>query len=173
MSLLMKAGPMKKSLVVKQTDEEKRLEYAERLVELEAELHSYPGRTTKSPPAAIPSVTQIKSAKVRGESVVQFTHHGKNFAVGHTDSTFPGTNHTRGVRRIHFYDEANEVVLAVIGEFENQQFGANFRYRELKTYTPGPWEKPFLTITSGLRTFRADRKEELRRSRAAENRRAR
>jgi hypothetical protein len=146
--------------------EDKTRDYSERLAELEAELNAKPARSAGTPSSALPTVSKIEPAKISGESVVRFVHHGKKFAVGHTDTTFPGTNESRGIRRVHLYDADDTIVLGAVGEFENHQFGANFRPQKLNTYQAGPWEEQFVAITDGLRTFRVDRKEELRLSRA-------
>jgi hypothetical protein len=160
---------MKKRAPAKPAEEDPKLEYPDRLAELEAELRTYPARTSDAPPSAIPSVTDVKIARLAGEEVVCFKHRGKNYAIGHTDKTFAGTNASRGVRTIRLYDGTNAVVLAIAGDYENHQFGANFRFRTLDTYVAGEWEEAFSAITTGLRTFRADRKEELRKHRQAAN----
>jgi len=153
--------------------EEKNRDYSERLAELDSELSAYPARPAGTPQSALPSLSSVEPGRIGDETVVQFVHRGKAFAVGHTDVAFPGTNGSRGIRRIHFYDETKKIVLSVVGEFNNHQFGVNFRSSEMKTYHVGVWEKSFLVVTTGLRAFRADRKEELRQIRArASGRRA-
>jgi hypothetical protein len=140
-------------------------DFCERLAELEAELRSYPERAAQDPRAPMPAIKDVVAARIGHEAVVQFVHRGKTFAVGHIDVSFPGTNGARGVRRIHFY-EGEHLVLEAAGEFENQQFGANLRACQLRKCVPGEWQAPFLEITTGLQTFRGDRKEELRKIRA-------
>jgi hypothetical protein len=149
-----------------QPTEEKSRDYSERLAELESELSDHPARRAGTPQSALPSLCRVEAGRIGDEAVVQFVHRGKAFAIGHTDIAFPGTNGTRGIRRIHFYDTTKKIVLGVTGEFDNHQFGANFRSPELKAYCGGAWETSFLAVTTGLRTFRADRKEELRQIRA-------
>jgi hypothetical protein len=149
----------------------KRADYADRLAELEAELARYPARVESSAAASIPSVSGVKNAHIGKEAVVQFTHQRKHYAVGHKDISLAGTDHTRGIRAIHLYDPTDTIVLGIVGDFENQQFGANFRLREVKTLVEGPWEASFLAITTGLRTFRSNRRDELREQRARASKR--
>ena len=146
--------------------EEKGQDYSERLAELESELCAHPARPAGTPQSALPSLSHVETGRIGEEAVVRFVHRKKAFAVGHTDIAFPGTNGARGIRRIHFYDATKKIVLGVAGEFDNHQFGVNFRSPELKTYCGGVWETTFLVVTTGLRTFRADRKQELRQIRA-------
>jgi hypothetical protein len=160
---------MKKRTAVKlpvPTEEERNQDYGERLSELEAELRGCINNTSGAT-ANLVTVTGIKVGHIGKEAIVQFSHKGKVFAAGHTDSAFPGTNEARGVRRIHLYNEDHAVVLGISGDYENHQFGANFRFRNVKTFIPGPWEVSFLAITTGLRAYRAEYKDELRRRRAA------
>jgi hypothetical protein len=146
--------------------EKKGHDYPERLAELEGELSANPARQSGTTRTALPSLTRVEAGKIGGEAVVKFTHKGNSFAIGHTDVTFPGTNGSRGIRRIHLYDEDGKIVLGIAGEFDNHALGVNFRSPELKTYHPGPWEDSFALITTGLRTFRTDRREHLRQIRA-------
>src|SRR5207253_7724154 len=107
--------------------EEKSQDYSQRLAELESELSNLPDRPAGTAQSALPSLSRVEGGRIADEAVVQFVHRGKVFAVGHTDVAFPGTNGARGIRRIHFYDATKKIVLGVAGEFDNQQFGANFR----------------------------------------------
>ena len=158
---------IRRSERTEQSAVEKSRDYSERLTELENELNAHPARAAGTPQSALPTLSCIVAGRIGDEAVIQFVHRGKVFAVGHTDIAYRGTNGSRGIRRIHFYDGRKNVVLAVAGEFDNHQLGVNFRSPEMKTYRIGAWEKSFLIVTTGLRTFRADRKEDLRRQRLA------
>lgn len=161
-----KASKAQKHQEPKQSPEDKMRDYSERLTELENELSTYPARQPGTAQSALPSLSHVEAEQIGSESVIQFAHRKTVYAVGHTDMSFPGTNGARGVRRIHFYDELKKIVLGVVGEFDNHQLGVNFRSSDVKTYHPGEWEKSFIEVTTGLRAFRADRKEELRQIRA-------
>ena len=145
---------------------EKGQDYSARLAELEGELTAHSGQEAGTPRSALPSLSHVATGRIGDEAVVNFMHRGKAYSVGHTDTAFPGTHGVRGLRLIHFYDASKKVVLGIAGEFDHQSFGANFRVAELKTYRRGAWELSFLVMTDGLRTFRGDRKEELRQIRA-------
>src|SRR5688572_20209286 len=108
-----------------------------RLSELEKEIRAYPSR-----PAAqriLKNVEDPTEAVIGPEKVVQFSIGGKTYAAGHTDITYSGSNHARGVRHIRFY-LGEKVVLDIEGDFEDQQFGSNFRFKNIDLYVPSGWE---------------------------------
>jgi hypothetical protein len=143
-------------------------EFPSRLTELEAELRTYPSRTANERP--LQSVEKPQEAKVGMEKVIQFRLSNKTYSTGHTDVTYPGANHARGVRHIRFYvDEKN--VLDIEGDYEDQQFGSNFRFQNIDVYTPGEWEPDFLKLTDELRVYKTKRRNALKKKRVAEQNR--
>ena len=71
--------------------------------------------------------------------------------------TYSDSNHARGVRNIRFY-HAGRLVLHIEGDFEDQQFGSNFRFKTVQAYVPGEWEMPFIQLTDDLRAYREKRR---------------
>ncbi len=154
-------------LTAKREDEILR-EYAGRLAELESELRSYPSDPEAR--AFLSFVRKPRAAKLNEEPVVQFTFGGKTYAIGHNDMTYADTNHARGIRYISFYADGKRV-LFIEGDFEDQQFGSNFRFQSAKVFTPGEWEKGFVKLTDQMRACKEERREIFRKNRdAAKNR---
>lgn len=162
----MKPKPAKKRSPAKPKKEDLTAEYPTRLTELQAELFGQFARAAGTASEAIPSAGKLEEGKVGQEKVIQFKVNGKQFCLGHTDSTFAGANHARGVRHIHLYDDAQQVILGIDGDIEIQQFGVNFRFRTLKVFVPGEWEATFLSMSDDLRAYREEKKEAFRRLRA-------
>jgi hypothetical protein len=144
---------------------DRREEFPGRLVELEAELRSYPTRPADD--VSLSSIQNPKVALFEKEPVVQFSFNGKVYAAGHTDLTFADSNHARGVRHISFHADG-KVVLYIEGNFEDQQFGSNFQFHNLEIYTPGEWEKDFLALSDELQNHNAKRREAFRKKRASD-----
>jgi hypothetical protein len=103
-------------------------------------------------------------AAIQGEKVVQFMLGKKVYASGHADVTYAGSNHARGVRHIRFY-AAGKPVLDIEGDFEDQQFGSNFRFQNMDLYLPGEWEADFVKLTDELRQYTAKRKAAFKKKR--------
>ena len=97
---------------------------------------------------------------------MQFSIGDKSYATGHSDVTYPGSNHARGVRRIRFYAQGKEV-LEIEGDFEDQQLGSNFRFQNVDLYLPGDWGSDFMALTEALRDSKSDRKAAFAKKRAA------
>jgi len=96
----------------------------------------------------------------------------KSLCGGRADVTYSGSNHARGVRHIRFYADG-KTVLDIEGDFEDQQFGSNFRFQNIDLYIPGEWETDFLKITDSLRQFTSKRKMAFKKARDAEQNRMR
>jgi hypothetical protein len=135
-----------------------------RLAELEAEIRLYPTRTESSRP--LKSIKKPSEEKIDKERVIQFEIGKHTYGAGHTDAAYPDTNHARGVRHVRYY-VAEKVVLDIEGDYEDQQFGSNFRFQNIDLYVPGEWEKDFVKLTDQLRAYKDKRKELFRRKRAA------
>ncbi len=143
-------------------------ELPDRLAELEVELRLYPLRPAAE--RALESVKNPANSVIGIEKVVQFRLGDKVYAAGHTDATYAGSNHTRGVRHIRFY--ANGIsVLDIEGDYEDQQFGSNFRFQNIDLYVPGEWEADFLTLTDAFRLYKSKRRHAFSKKRVAERRR--
>jgi hypothetical protein len=136
----------------------------ERLVELEAELHRHEARDAKARP--LKSIKSVAPGDINKQTVIEYTQGDNQFAAGHSDVTYAGSNHARGVRQIKFYAE-EQLVLAIEGDFEDQQFGSNFRFKNVLQYVTGPWEKDFIKLTDALREFTAKRRAAFNQRRAA------
>ncbi len=140
--------------------------------ELETEASSYilpvPPLREFSSPSINPAEIMIERDKV-----VQFLIGKKSVCerTGHADVTYPGSNHARGVRHIRFFVDG-KVVLDIEGDFEDQQFGSNFRFQNMDLYTPGDWEADFLKLTDEFRHHKEKRRNEFLKKRTAERRRA-
>jgi hypothetical protein len=143
-------------------------EFHDRLAELENELRSYPSRPTEERP--LKSIEEPQGAAIGKEKVVQFMLHGKVFAAGHTDVTYPGSNHARGVRHIRYYVDG-KTVLDIEGDYEDQQFGSNFRFQNVDLHVPGEWEAHFVKLTDELREYKAKRRHAFNKKRVAARRR--
>ena len=140
-------------------------EFPERLSELEVELRQHSARHASERP--LKAIDKLVEATIEGEKVVQFRLGKKVYAAGHADMTYAGSNHARGVRHIRFY-AAGKTVLDIEGDFEDQQFGSNFRFQNIDCYVPGVWEADFKKLTDALRQFTANRKSAFRKKREAE-----
>lgn len=141
-------------------------ELPERLAELHRELNALSIQDEGPSSASLATMTHVEKSRIKQSAVLQFRHGNQTFAVGHADSLFAGTNGARGMRRIHFYDAKQNLVLEIACSFEKHSYGSSYAAPQLVTHHPGDWEAAFMTLTTGLREFRADRKEELRRLRA-------
>lgn len=142
----------------------------ERLAELETELRRHTARKAEDRP--LKSVSGVSEVVFGRQKAVQFSTGEKTYAAGHEDVTHAGSNHSRGVRHIRFY-VAGKVVLDIEGDFEDQQLGTNFRFKNVDLYTPGAWETDFIKLTNILRLHTAKRRMAFNQKRAAENARAR
>ncbi|SRR5258706_9817438 len=140
-------------------------EFPDRLSELEVELRLHPARKAGERP--LKAVDDLEEAAIKGEKVVQFSLGKKVYAAGHADVTYSGSNHARGVRHIRFYADG-KTVLDIEGDFEDQQFGSNFRFQNMDLYLPGEWEVDFLKLTDELRHYTAKRKAAFKKKRDAE-----
>ncbi len=145
-------------------------ELPDRLAELEAELRLYPLRSAEE--RALKTIEKPLGTAIAEEKVVQFRLREKIYAAGHTDVTYSGSNHARGVRHIRFYAEG-KAVLDIEGDFEDQQFGSNFRFQNIDVYVPGEWETEFVKLTDEFRQFKAKRRHAFNKKRASENSRLR
>ncbi len=145
------------------------LELPSRLAELEAEIRRYPALKTEDRP--LKNVEKPTEAVIKEEKVIRFVLGNKFYAAGHTDVTYASSNHARGVRHVRFY-ENEKVVLDIEGDYENQQFGSNFRFQNVDLHLPGEWEKPFIKLTDDFRAYKAKRRSALYKKRAAEHSRA-
>lgn len=141
-----------------------------RLAELEAEIRPYPSRSTGE--RSLKTLEEPMDATMEGEKVVQFSLGKKVYAAGHADLTYAGSNHARGVRHIRFY-AAGKTVLDIEGDFEDQQFGSNFRFQNIDRYLPGEWEADLVKLTEELRHHAAKRKAAFKKKRDAEHERFR
>ena len=139
-------------------------EFPERLAELEAELRQRHTREASDRP--LKSIEKVVEAAIKGEKVVQFTLGKKVYAAGHSDVTYSGSNHARGIRHVRFL-AAGQTVLDIEGDFEDQQFGSNFRFQNMDVYLPGEWEADFLKLTDELRHYSAKRKAAFKKKRDA------
>jgi hypothetical protein len=145
-------------------------EFPERLAELEVELRLHPAREAGDRP--LKSIEKLVEAAIKGENVIQFKLGKKEYASGHADVTYAGSNHARGIRHIRFY-ASGKPVLDIEGDFEDQQFGSNFRFQNMDLYLPGEWEADFLKLTDELRHYSAKRKAAFKKKRDAEQTRLR
>ena len=136
-----------------------------RLAELEVELRLYPSRDAEERP--LKTVEKPQEAEIAREKVIQFLLVGKVYAAGHTDVTYPGANHARGVRHIRFYMDG-KAVLDIEGDYEDQQFGSNFRFQNVDLYEPGEWEADFIKLTDELRHYKDKKRHALKKKRVAE-----
>jgi hypothetical protein len=141
-------------------------DYPTRLSELDAELRLHAARTVKA--RVLKSIEGPDEKMIGQEKVLAFEYKGKPFAVNRMDVTYAGSNHARGVRHIRFYVDG-VMVLEAEGDFEDQQFGSNFRFQNLDRYDPGEWEKDFLAITNDLRQGAAKRRDAFKKRRDAAN----
>lgn len=141
-------------------------EYPHRLAELETELRAYPARLASE--RALKAVVDPVMLQIGQEPVVQFRLGAALYAAGHTDLIYAGSNHTRGVRHIRFYS-GPAPVLDIEGDYEDQQFGSNFRFQNVDLFTPGAWEKDFAKLTDDLRQYKAKRRLAFRKKRATEH----
>jgi hypothetical protein len=138
-----------------------------RLAELESELRTYPSRPAAERP--LKAVEKPEAGVIEKESVILFTLHGHTYAAGHTDVTYPGSNHARGVRHVRYYMDG-KMVLDIEGDYEDQQFGSNFRFQNVDLHVPGEWETAFMKLTDELRDFKAKRRHAFNKKRVAERR---
>jgi len=143
-------------------------ELPQRLAELEAELRRHNARKTEDRP--LQSIGTVSDGVIGPEKAILFAIGKKPYAAGHTDITYAQSNHARGVRHIRFY-AAGKVVFDIEGDFEDQQLGSNFRFKNIDLYLPGLWEADFLKLTDGLRHHTAQRKIAFTKKRTAEQRR--
>lgn len=165
----MKAASIKKTTKPKsEQDPALSQEFPGRLSELEMELRLYPSLPASE--HALKAVEKPKAAAVGEEQVVQFHLHENVYSAGHTDVTYAGSNHARGVRHIHFYADG-KIVLDIEGDYEDQQFGSNFRFQNIDLYVPGDWEKDFLKLTDELRHYKTKRRDAFTKKRGIERRR--
>jgi hypothetical protein len=139
-------------------------EFPDRLTELEAELRLHLSRKAADRP--LKSIHEVTAAAIAGTKVLQFTLGKHSYAAGHDDVTYSGSNHARGVRHIRFYEEGKPV-LDIEGDFEDQQFGSNFRFQNMDVYIPGEWEVNFLKLTDDLRDHTEKRKYAFKKKRDA------
>jgi hypothetical protein len=140
-------------------------EFPGRLSELEVELRLHAARKAGERP--LKEIGELKESSVEGEKVLQFLLGKKVYAAGRADLTYSGSNHARGVRHIRFY-AAGKPVLDIEGDFEDQQFGSNFRFQNVDLYHPGEWEADFLKLTDALRHHAEKRKYAFKKKRDAE-----
>ncbi len=145
-------------------------ELPDRLTELESELRLYPSRAAEE--RVLKSIEKPVGTAIAEEKVVQFRLREKVYAAGHTDVTYSGSNHARGVRHIRFYADG-KAVLDIEGDFEDQQFGSNFRFQNIDVYVPGEWETDFVKLTDEFRQYKAKRRSAFNKKRAAEHSRLR
>jgi len=139
-------------------------EFPERLTELEAELRLHSARKVAERP--LKAIDDLKETVLAGVKALQFSLGKKVYAAGHDDVTYSGSNHARGVRHIHFY-AAGKMLLDIEGDFEDQQFGSNFRFQNMDLYVPGDWEADFLKLTDDLRHHTEKRKLAFKKKRDA------
>src|SRR4029077_14634300 len=118
------------------------------------------------------AIEKLGDTDIEGNSVLEFQVGKKAYAAGHTDVTYSGSNHARGVRHIRFY-AAGKNVLDIEGDFEDQQFGTNFRFQNIDIYAPGEWEADFMLLTDELSHYKAKRKKASKKKRDAEQARLR
>jgi len=142
-------------------------EFPERLSELEVELRLHAARKATDRP--LKAIHDLAEAAIDGEKVLQFLLGKHTYAAGHSDLTYSGSNHARGVRHIRFY-AAEKTVLDIEGDFEDQQFGSNFRFQNIDLYLPGEWEADFLKLTDDLRHHAEKRKLAFKKKRDAARR---
>ena len=136
-----------------------------RLAELETEISRYPERKTAD--RTLKSVANIQEETIGVNKAIAFSIGKGSYAVGHTDKTYAGSHHARGVRYIRFYS-AGEPVLVIEGDFEAQQFGLNFRFQNIDLYVPGDWEADLVKLTDTLRVHADKRKARFKKKRDAE-----
>jgi hypothetical protein len=139
-------------------------EFPDRLTELEAELRLHAGRDAGDRP--LKAIKELAEVAIEGGKAIQFSLGKKSYAAGHDDITYSGSNHARGVRHIRFYADG-KTVLDIEGDFEDQQFGSNFRFQNMDLYVPGEWEADFLKLTDDLRDHAAKRKAAFKKKRDA------
>jgi len=164
----MKAASLKKTTKTKpEQDPALSREFPGRLAELEKELRAYPSLAASE--HALKSVEKPKKSTMGEEPIVQYHLHEKIYGAGHTDVTYAGSNHARGVRHIRLYAEG-KMVLDIEGDYEDQQFGSNFRFQNIDLYVPGDWEKDFLKLTDELRHYKAKRRDAFTKKRGIERR---
>lgn len=140
-------------------------EFPERLSELEAELRLHAARKVSERP--LKAIDDLAEVMMEGIKVLRFSLGKKVYAAGHDDLTYSGSNHARGVRHVRFYS-AGKTVLDIEGDFENQQFGSNFRFQNMDLYVPGEWETDFLKLTDDLRHHTEKRKLAFKKKRDTE-----
>jgi hypothetical protein len=145
-------------------------EFPDRLTELEKELRLHLARKATDRP--LKAIHELSQATIEGTPVLQFDLGKHSYAAGHDDVTYSGSNHARGVRHIRFYAEGKNV-LDIEGDFEDQQFGSNFRFQNMDLYVPGTWETDFLKLTDDLRQHAEKRKYAFKKKRDAEQSRLR
>jgi hypothetical protein len=144
-----------------------RQEFPERLSELESALRQHSARNAGEWP--LKAIGEPVAVDIDGQTIMQFKLGKNRYAAGHSDLTYSGSNHARGVRHIRFY-AAEKVVLDIEGDFEDQQFGSNFRFQNIDCYLPGEWEADFLTVTDELRHHAEKRKLAFKKKRDARHR---
>ena len=140
-------------------------DFPERLSELEVELRLHPARHVAERP--LKAIEELADAAIEGTKVIQFLLGKNRYAAGHADVTYSGSNHARGVRHIRFY-ASGKPVLDIEGDFEDQQFGSNFRFQNMDLYVPGEWEADFLKLSEALRHHTAKRKAAFKKKHDAE-----
>jgi hypothetical protein len=145
-------------------------EFPGRLTELETELRRHAARDAAEQP--LKAIDELTEAVIEGTNVLRFSLGKKVYAAGHDDITYSGSNHARGIRHIRFYT-AGKMVLDIEGDFENQQFGSNFRFQNMDLYVPGEWETDFLKLTDDLRHHSEKRKLAFKKKRDSEAHRLR
>src|SRR5690349_19778780 len=143
------------------------LDLPERLSELEAELRRHEDRSGAE--RGLKSITQVNVAQIDKRPAIEFVLGGKHYAASHSDMTYSGTNHARGIRHVRFYAEG-KMVLEIEGNFEDQQFGSNFQFQNVVVYTAGEWEKDLIKMTDLLRTHAAKRRAAFKKKRDSQPR---
>jgi hypothetical protein len=139
-------------------------DYPNRLAELEQELRRAVSGNQEN--AALKKLVSRTSAEIASVKVIQFKIGQRRYATGHSDVTYSGSNHARGVRHIYFY-ESDQQVFDIEGEFEDQQLGSNFRFRNVIKFVPGEWEADFVKVTDDLRFQTEKRRLAFRKKREA------
>ena len=141
-------------------------ELPSRLTEIEIELQRHNER--KSEDRSLTAITGVAESMIGPDKAIQFALAKKVYAAGHSDLTYEGSNHCRGIRHIRFY-EAGKVVLDIEGDFEVQQLGSNFRFKNVDVYIPGDWEADLVKLTDRLRHHSSERRLAFNKKRAAEH----
>jgi hypothetical protein len=137
----------------------------ERLVELDVELRRHSAR--KVADRALSSITAVAESAIGDTKVIRFTLTQKAYAVGFIDLMHGQANHARGIRHIRFY-ENETMVLEIEGDIDKQELGSNFRFKNIDTYVPGPWEAVFIKLTDRMRHLAGERRIAFRQKRVAE-----